>query len=131
MDAVSEAELMTDLVAHDMACAHEKVLISVFILDAIPSWIIASKRNTSDSFCKTSPSEAEAPGRIRIQVLHSAKQSCISVGRPIFWHIAKDASLATGSILFTLIANSALDLCVKEVCWDSLSALTRDFLTSF
>ena len=61
VDAVSQTELVTDLMAHDVAGMHQQGLLTVRVLDTVPGWIIARKRDAAHATIVGSPAEAEGP----------------------------------------------------------------------
>ena len=65
-----EAELMSNLVAHDSTGAHEKILFRIRVSDSIPGRIKATERKATNSLRVAGPTKAEAPLGARIEVLH-------------------------------------------------------------
>ena len=84
VDAVPQTELMSNLVAHDVASSHEQVLFPVRVFDTIPSRIIPSEREGCDSFGITGPTKAEVPTRSWIKIFHRDELHGVGVSRTIF-----------------------------------------------
>ena len=95
VDAVPQAELMTDLVTHDSTASHQKIFLSFRVFNAIKGWIVPAERKGADTFCKTGPAETEIPFGLRVQVLHGDAEHGIVVSRTILRQHAQDATLAT------------------------------------
>eukprot|EP00354_Favella_ehrenbergii_P004386 CAMPEP_0170471746 /NCGR_PEP_ID=MMETSP0123-20130129/13915_2 /TAXON_ID=182087 /ORGANISM="Favella ehrenbergii, Strain Fehren 1" /LENGTH=100 /DNA_ID=CAMNT_0010739601 /DNA_START=527 /DNA_END=829 /DNA_ORIENTATION=- len=70
IDAVSQAELMADLVSHDMTPSHQEVLLAIWIFNAIEFGVVAAEREGADTLREAGPTEAERPAWLRVQVFH-------------------------------------------------------------
>ena len=66
---MSKTELVTNLVAEDGTPAHHVIPLSVRILNAIPSWVIATERETGNTLGEAGPAKAESPSRTWIEIL--------------------------------------------------------------
>ena len=86
INTVSEAKLVSDLVAQYGTASHQEILLSFRIVYAIPGWIITTERERGHTFGETSPAKAETPPRTWIQVFICNELHRIGVLRTISGH---------------------------------------------
>jgi len=96
---VAQAELVPDLVAHDVAPTHQQVLFAVGVVDTVPSGIIPTKGESCNTLSVACPPEAEVPAGTRVQVLHCDELHGVGVARSILGQLVEDATLATARVL--------------------------------
>ena len=83
---MAKAELMTNLVAHDMASPHKKILLWVINRDTIPFWVIPAERESTHTRGIACPTKAERPAVLRVQVLHCNSEHSVGVCRLVCGH---------------------------------------------
>ena len=130
VDAVSQTELMADLVSHDCTTPHEEVFIIIFVNDAVKLRIIALEGKSAKTLSITGPSEAKVHFRTRVQVLHCNGKHCIRVARSVLRHDIQKSSVATTLVLQHAIVGvvAAVNL-IQEVTGNTLVALARNFVS--
>ena len=108
---MAKAELMANLMAHDMAASHQKILFSVLHLDTIPIWVIPAEGESAHTFRIAGPSKAESPTVLRVQVLHRNGKHSVGVCGPVSGHYVEEPALVASFVLNRgLIAYAARDL---------------------
>ena len=122
VDAVTEAELVADLMAHDRTATLEQVLLSIRIVDTVPLWVVPAKAESANAFSEASPAEAEVPVGARIQVLRREAEHRIRVGWPVLDQLVKDTFVAARAVLLATEVRTILDFFIQEVGWHLLLA---------
>ena len=90
---------MADLVAHDMAASHQKILLSVLHLYTIPGWVVPAEGESAHTLRKAGPSKAERPAVLRVQVLHRDGEHRVGVCRPVCGHNVEEPTFVTSFVL--------------------------------
>ena len=90
---------MADLVAHDMAASHQKVLLTVFHLNTIPGWVVPAEGENTHTFRVAGPSKAESPVVTRIQVLHCNTEHSVGVCWLVCGHNVEKPTLVHSLVL--------------------------------
>ena len=114
VDAAAHSKLVTDLAAHDVdSCLHELFRV---VFKSIPDWVVATERDAADSSIEASPTKAELPGWLRVQIFHRHQQGGIGICRFESRHFAQYTRLTAGSVLCLAQASlSTFDLAFVKV----------------
>ena len=56
-----ETEHVTELMGHDMATPHQKVLLRIWVIDSIEGWVIPTEGERANTNIVGRPTEAEVP----------------------------------------------------------------------
>ena len=115
---MSKSELVTNLVAEDGTPVHHVIPLSVRILNAIPSWVIATEGEAGNTLGEAGPAEAESPSRTWIEILVSYELHCVRVLRAVADEGVEDSLGAACLVLGAPKGLPGLDLRLKEVIRD-------------